>query len=27
VGDKVCLVGRDSTHYLTSSFTGTWTAN
>lgn len=27
VGDKVCLLGRDSTHYLTASFTGTWTAN
>lgn len=26
-GDKVCLVGRDSTHYLTVSFNGTWTAN
>jgi hypothetical protein len=26
-GDKVCLVGRDSTHYLTTSFNGTWTAN
>lgn len=27
VGDKVCLLGRDSTHYLTASFTGVWTAN
>lgn len=27
VGDKVCLLGRDSTHYLTASFTGTWVAN
>lgn len=27
VGDKVCLVGLDSTHYLTVSFNGTWTAN
>lgn len=25
--DKVCLLGRDSTHYLTASFNGTWTAN
>lgn len=27
VGDKVCLLGRDATHYLTVSFNGTWTAN
>lgn len=27
VGNKVCLVGRDATHYLTVSFNGTWTAN
>ena len=27
VGDFVCLVGRDSTHYLTVSSKGTWTAN
>ncbi len=27
VGDKVCLIGRDSTHYLTLSYAGTWTAN
>lgn len=26
-GDKVCIVGRDATHYLTLSFNGTWTAN
>lgn len=26
-GDKVCIVGRDSTHYLTTTFNGTWTAN
>lgn len=26
-GDKVCLLGRDSTHYLTAAFNGTWTAN
>lgn len=26
-GDKVCLLGRDSTHYLTASFNGTWVAN
>jgi hypothetical protein len=25
--DKVCIVGRDSTHYLTPSFNGTWTAS
>ena len=25
--DKVCIVGRDSTHYLTVAYTGTWTAN
>jgi hypothetical protein len=24
-GDKVCLVGRDATHYLVGSFNGTWT--
>ncbi len=24
-GDKVCLIGRDSTHYLVGSFLGTWT--
>jgi hypothetical protein len=27
VGDKVCIVGRDATHYLTTSFNGTWTAS
>lgn len=27
VGDKVCIVGRDATHYLTPSFKGNWTAN
>ncbi len=27
VGDFVCIVGRDSTHYFTPSFKGTWTAN
>ena len=25
--DKVCIVGRDATHYLTVSSNGTWTAN
>ncbi len=24
-GDKVCLIGRDATHYLIGSFLGTWT--
>lgn len=27
VGDKACIVGRDSTHYSTTTFQGTWTAN
>jgi hypothetical protein len=27
VGDAVCLLGRDSTHYLTVSYSGAWTAN
>ena len=27
VGDKVCFVGKDSTHYDVFSFNGTWTAN
>ena len=27
IGNKVCIVGRDATHYMTVSFTGTWTAN
>ena len=26
VGDAVCLLGRDSTHYLTVSYSGFWTA-
>jgi hypothetical protein len=26
-GDKICLLGRDSTHYLTQTTTGTWTAH
>jgi hypothetical protein len=26
-GDKICIVGLDSTHYLTFSYNGTWTAN
>jgi hypothetical protein len=26
-GNKVCIVGRDSAHYLTVSYSGTWTAN
>jgi hypothetical protein len=26
-GDLVCIVGRDSTHYLTTSYVGTWTAS
>lgn len=25
--DKVCLLGRDSTHYLTVSYNGSWTVN
>ena len=25
LGDKVCLVGRDATHYLVGSYVGTWT--
>lgn len=25
--DKVCIVGLDSTHYLTVSYNGTWTVN
>jgi hypothetical protein len=25
VGDMICFVGRDTTHYLTPSFGGTWT--
>jgi len=27
IGDKVCLLGRDATHYLTPSFLGSWTAS
>jgi hypothetical protein len=26
-GDKMCLVGKDSTHYDIFSFNGTWVAN
>jgi hypothetical protein len=26
-GDKLCLVGRDTTHYLVGSYNGTWTMN
>lgn len=26
-GDMVCILGLDSTHYLTPTFKGTWTAN
>lgn len=26
-GNKICLLGRDATHYLTVSFSGSWTAN
>ncbi len=26
-GDKLCIVGRDSTHYLVMSFNGSWTMN
>ena len=25
LGDKICLIGRDSTHYLVGAFVGTWT--
>jgi hypothetical protein len=27
VGDMACIVGLDSTHYLTTTFVGTWTAS
>lgn len=27
VGDSICIVGRDSTHYLSISSNGSWTAN
>lgn len=26
-GDLVCIVGRDTTHYFTVTFKGTWTVN
>lgn len=26
-GNMVCIVGRDATHYLTTTFVGTWTAS
>jgi hypothetical protein len=26
-GDKLCVVGRDSTHYLVGSYLGSWTMN
>lgn len=26
-GDKMCLLGKDATHYNVASFNGTWTAN
>jgi hypothetical protein len=26
-GNMVCIVGRDSTHYLSTNYVGTWTAN
>lgn len=26
-GDMICIVGRDSTHYLSPTFVGTWTAS
>lgn len=26
-GDKVCIRGQDSTHYIVGSFNGSWTAN
>lgn len=25
LGDKICLIGRDATHYLVGAFVGTWT--
>jgi hypothetical protein len=25
VGDRICMIGRDATHYLTLSYNGTWT--
>ena len=27
LGDKMCIVGRDATHYIVGSFVGTWTAS
>ena len=27
VGDKICIVGRDATHYQSLSYLGTWTAS
>ena len=27
VKDSVCIVGLDSTHYITTNYNGTWTAN
>ena len=27
VGDMICIVGRDSTHYLSPTYVGTWTAS
>jgi hypothetical protein len=27
VGDKACILGLDSTHYLTPSYNGTWVAS
>ena len=27
LADKVCIVGRDATHYTVNSFSGTWTAS
>ncbi len=27
IGDKICIIGRDATHYLTPTTVGTWTAH
>lgn len=27
IGDQICIIGRDTTHYLTLNSRGTWTAN
>jgi len=27
VGDRICIIGRDATHYVTISFAGTWGVN